>query len=113
MVELWIALFGRSESASVAGICRQFWEADWAQGIARRAIFDVARVRFPIQSQSLIRLLRSMTASGFLDTDPLSTADHGFESADPEVTGSWRPALDALGIAYRDEGPGLVYLLED
>ena len=39
------------------------------------------------------------------------TADHGFEGADPDVTGSWRPALDALGIAYRDEGPGLVYLL--
>ena len=61
--------------------------------------------------------------SSFLDhldrlgvTDEVSivlTADHGFESADPEVTGSWRPALDALGIAYRDEGPGLVYLLED
>ena len=61
--------------------------------------------------------------SSFLDhldrlgvTDEVSimlTADHGFERADPEVTGSWRPALDALGIAYRDEGPGLVYLLED
>jgi len=39
------------------------------------------------------------------------TADHGFEGADQSVTGSWRPALDALGIAYRDEGPGFVYLL--
>lgn len=39
------------------------------------------------------------------------TADHGFEGADQTVTGSWRPALDALGIAYRDEGPGFVYLL--
>ena len=43
----------------------------------------------------------------------LLTADHGFERADPEVTGSWRPALDALGIPYRDEGPGLVYLLDE
>jgi phosphonoacetate hydrolase len=42
----------------------------------------------------------------------LLTADHGFERADPEVAGSWRPALDALGIPYRDEGPGLVYLLD-
>lgn len=39
------------------------------------------------------------------------TADHGFEGSDPEVTGSWRSALDALGIPYRDEGPGLIYLL--
>lgn len=83
LVELWVALFGRSESASVAGICRQFWQADWTQGIARRAILDVARTRFPIQCKPLIRLLRSMTASGFLDTDPLSTADHGFEGESP------------------------------
>jgi phosphonoacetate hydrolase len=39
------------------------------------------------------------------------TADHGFEASDPSVTGSWRPALGALGIPYRDEGPGFVYLL--
>lgn len=38
------------------------------------------------------------------------TADHGFEAADPACTGSWRPALDALGVPYRDEGPGFVYL---
>jgi phosphonoacetate hydrolase len=43
----------------------------------------------------------------------LLTADHGFERADPAVAGSWRPALDALGIPYRDEGPGLVYLLDE
>jgi phosphonoacetate hydrolase len=41
----------------------------------------------------------------------LLTADHGFEGSDPEVTGSWKAALDATGVAYRDEGPGLVYLL--
>lgn len=44
----------------------------------------------------------------------LLTADHGFESADEGVTGSWGPALaaalDPLGIPWRDEGPGLVYL---
>jgi hypothetical protein len=39
------------------------------------------------------------------------TADHGFEGSDPSVTGSWKPALDALDIPYRDEGPGFVYLL--
>ncbi len=45
------------------------------------------------------------------DVAILLTADHGFEGTDPAVTGSWRPALDALGIPYRDEGPGFIYLL--
>ncbi|KAK0198776.1 hypothetical protein F5146DRAFT_1020942 [Armillaria mellea] len=74
-VEVWIALFGRSESRSVAGICSQYWQFDWAYGPARRAIFDVARSRFPIQVRTLVRLARAMTASGFLDTDPLCTPD--------------------------------------
>ncbi|MEP6797683.1 MAG: alkaline phosphatase family protein, partial [Lapillicoccus sp.] len=39
------------------------------------------------------------------------TADHGFEGSDPAVSGSWTAALDALDLPYRDEGPGLVYLL--
>jgi hypothetical protein len=38
------------------------------------------------------------------------TADHGFEGADPSCTGSWRPALESLGVPFRDEGPGFVYL---
>ena len=37
------------------------------------------------------------------------TADHGFEGADPSCLGSWRAALDSLGVPYRDEGPGFVY----
>ncbi|GAB3238161.1 alkaline phosphatase family protein [Kineosporia babensis] len=44
----------------------------------------------------------------------LLTADHGFETADESVTGSWAPALadvcGQLGVTYRDEGPGFVYL---
>lgn len=44
----------------------------------------------------------------------LLTADHGFEAADPQVTGTWQPALheavDPLGTGWRDEGPGFVYL---
>ena len=43
----------------------------------------------------------------------LLTADHGFEGSDPTVNGSWGPALDGLGIPYRDEGPGFIYLLAD
>lgn len=42
----------------------------------------------------------------------LLTADHGFETSDNSVRGSWREALDAVGVPYRDEGPGLVYLLD-
>ena len=41
------------------------------------------------------------------------TADHGFEGSDATVTGSWGPALEALGIPLRDEGPGFIYLLPD
>ncbi|KAI0371460.1 hypothetical protein BV20DRAFT_965197 [Pilatotrama ljubarskyi] len=76
LLEVWVTLFGRSEPQAVAGICRQFWEADWHEGIARRAIVDVSRSRFPVQVKPIVRLLRALTATGFLETDPLSTADH-------------------------------------
>ncbi|KAF5374504.1 hypothetical protein D9615_009133 [Tricholomella constricta] len=65
LVDIWISLFGCSESQSISGICAQYWQADWHNDTARRAIFD-----------PLIRLLRSMTASGFLDYDTLSIASH-------------------------------------
>ncbi|KAF8967477.1 nucleoporin subcomplex protein binding to Pom34-domain-containing protein [Flammula alnicola] len=84
LVEVWIALFGRSESLSVTGICTQFWRLDWHHGIARRAIFDVARSRFPIQVKPLLRLLRAMTGAGFLDTDPLYIADFVQDETIPE-----------------------------
>ncbi|KAG2088377.1 uncharacterized protein F5147DRAFT_789516 [Suillus discolor] len=74
LVEIWIALFGRSECQSIAGICLQFWQSDWRQGLACRAMFDVTRIRLPIHFRPLIRLLRAMTASGFIHTDLLSTA---------------------------------------
>ncbi|MEO7235962.1 MAG: alkaline phosphatase family protein [Lapillicoccus sp.] len=45
------------------------------------------------------------------DVAVVLTADHGFEGADPAVTGTWRPALESLGVPFRDEGPGFVYLL--
>lgn len=40
----------------------------------------------------------------------LLAADHGFEGADETCTGSWRPALESLGVPFRDEAPGFVYL---
>jgi hypothetical protein len=56
--------------------------------------------------------LDQLAATGVLDDVAfLLTADHGFEGADPPVPGSWRPALEALGVPFRDEGPGFVYLL--
>ncbi|NYG06185.1 hypothetical protein BJ986_000672 [Phycicoccus badiiscoriae] len=59
----------------------------------------------------LVAFLDHLEGLGVMDEVTfVLTADHGFESADPGVTGSWKPALDALGIAYRDEGPGFVYL---
>jgi hypothetical protein len=48
------------------------------------------------------------------DTVFLLTADHGFETASEQVRGTWAPsltaALDPLGVAWRDEGPGFLYL---
>ena len=76
LVDVWIALFGRSESLSVAGICTQFWQSDWNHGISRRSIFDVASLRFPVHVKPLLRLLRAMTGVGFLDTDPIYTAEY-------------------------------------
>ncbi|MFN8157449.1 MAG: alkaline phosphatase family protein [Candidatus Nanopelagicales bacterium] len=60
-------------------------------------------------------LLDHLESIGILDrTLLLLTADHGFETADETVTGSWTPALhaalDPLGTAWRDEGPGFLYL---
>ncbi|KAF9553540.1 hypothetical protein CPC08DRAFT_673179 [Agrocybe pediades] len=75
LVDVWIALFGRSETRAVAGICTQFWQVDWPTSTARRSVLEVARTRFPILVQPLLRLLRAMTGMGFLDTDPLHTPD--------------------------------------
>jgi arylsulfatase A-like enzyme len=56
--------------------------------------------------------LDHLSALGVLDDVAfVLTADHGFETADPTVTGSWRPALESLGVPFRDEGPGFVYFL--
>ncbi|KAI0315383.1 hypothetical protein OF83DRAFT_1132303 [Amylostereum chailletii] len=76
-VEVWITLFGRGESQSVAGICQQFWLHDTLQSPARRAIFDVTRSRFPVHFRPLVRLLNAMTGSGFTDADPLASMGHG------------------------------------
>jgi hypothetical protein len=63
----------------------------------------------------LVRLLDHLEAQGVLDeTLILLTADHGFETADESIRGSWQPALhtalDPLEISWRDDGPGFLYL---
>ncbi|KAL1740204.1 nucleoporin subcomplex protein binding to Pom34-domain-containing protein, partial [Schizophyllum fasciatum] len=73
LVDIWVALFGRSEMDSVFLLCHQYWHMDWHHGLSRRAIFDVARARFPVDFVPLPRLCRAMSACGFLDTDPLAT----------------------------------------
>ncbi|KAA1466701.1 hypothetical protein DENSPDRAFT_811950 [Dentipellis sp. KUC8613] len=84
LVEVWVSLFGRSESQTVLGLCQQFWEYDFQVSSGRRAILDVARVRFPVQFRPLIRLLRALSGTGFMNTDPLSDVDHN-RQLDPQV----------------------------
>ncbi|PCH40742.1 hypothetical protein WOLCODRAFT_99195 [Wolfiporia cocos MD-104 SS10] len=84
LVEVWIAYYGRSEVSSISAICQQFWESDYAEGHARRAILDVARTRFPVQFRPLTRLLRSLTATGFMGSDPSSATSHTNIADTPE-----------------------------
>ena len=75
--------------------------------IARDALADADR--------RLVVFLDHLDTLGVTDeVTVVLTADHGFEGADPARTGSWTPALraalDPLGIGWRDEGPGFVYL---
>jgi nuclear pore complex protein Nup188 len=87
---VWIALFGRSEAHIIRGITRQFWSYDMHIGRNRRAILDVARSRFPIQFRPLVRLLRSLSGAGFLDTDPLSSGQHHWPDVYEEGEGGDR-----------------------
>ncbi|WP_177180240.1 alkaline phosphatase family protein [Pedococcus cremeus] len=72
---------------------------------------EMARDSLRQADRRLVAFLDHLDGLGVADEVTfLLTADHGFEGADQTVTGSWAPALDALGIPYRDEGPGFVYL---
>ncbi|MBK8757147.1 MAG: alkaline phosphatase family protein [Actinomycetales bacterium] len=71
---------------------------------------EAARAALRQSDARLGVMLADLERLGMLDEMAvILTADHGFEGADPQVTGSWRSALDALGVPYRDEGPGFVY----
>jgi phosphonoacetate hydrolase len=75
---------------------------------------DIARDSLRDADSRLVSFLDHLDGLGVTDQVTfLLTADHGFEGSDPTVTGSWRPALERLGIPFRDEGPGFIYLLPD
>ena len=72
---------------------------------------EMARDSLLQSDARLVTFLDHLDAIGMTEEVTfLLTADHGFEGSDPDVTGSWTAALDAVGVPYRDEGPGLVYL---
>ncbi|EPQ58881.1 hypothetical protein GLOTRDRAFT_69872 [Gloeophyllum trabeum ATCC 11539] len=83
-VEVWIALFGRSETEAVAGLCRQYWNSDRIKSASRAAVLDVARVQFPVRPCTVLRILRALTAFGYMDTDPLSNGNRIDEDLTPE-----------------------------
>jgi phosphonoacetate hydrolase len=75
---------------------------------------DIARDSLRDADSRLMSFLDHLDDLGITDQVTfLFTADHGFEGSDPAVTGSWRPALERLGIPFRDEGPGFIYLVPD
>lgn len=76
---------------------------------------EIARASLRDSDRRLQAFLAHLDGLGVTDDVTfLLTADHGFEGADESVTGSWAPALaevlEPLGVTFRDEGPGLVYL---
>jgi phosphonoacetate hydrolase len=75
---------------------------------------NIARDSLRDCDSRLVAFLEHLDGLGITDQVTfLLTADHGFEGSDPAVTGSWRPAVERLGIPFRDEGPGFIYLLPD
>jgi len=75
----------------------------------------IARDSFRDADRRLSAFLDHLDRLGVTDDVTfLLTADHGFEGADESRTGSWQPALhdalDPIGVGWRDEGPGLLYL---
>ncbi len=72
---------------------------------------DMARKSLRQADARLGTFLDALAQRGELDEVAfLLTADHGFEGAVPPVEGSWREALESVGVPYRDEGPGFVYI---
>jgi hypothetical protein len=59
----------------------------------------------------IAEMLAAVERAGVFDrTAFFIVADHGMEESDPSCTGSWAEALDASGVAHRDEAYGFVYV---
>lgn len=84
LMEVWILLFGSGEWAAVAPLCAEFWQFDSKlESSSRRALLEIARDRFPVQSRPLIRILRSLTATG--DFRGLEGFEHSAELKDNRI----------------------------
>lgn len=65
LMETFIMLFGAGEHISVAPLCAEFWQVDaQLESSNRRALLEIGRDRFPVQARPLVRILRSLTATG-------------------------------------------------
>lgn len=108
MLELWTSLESAPTLTWWAGVVSN---AGHHAGGPRS---DIARDSLRDSDSRLVSFLDHL--DGLEITDQVTfllTAEHGFEGSDAAVTGSWGPALENLGIPFRDEGPGFIYLLPD
>ncbi|KAH7343763.1 nucleoporin subcomplex protein binding to Pom34-domain-containing protein [Rhizoctonia solani] len=58
------ALFGSGERNIAASLCHKYWTEDWVASTKRQQLLQVAALRFPVQPQPLVRLLRALSGNG-------------------------------------------------
>lgn len=110
-----VGLFSASDPAELPAVA---WWSQYTTDAAHHAggpRSGIATEGLKDCDQRLGAFLDHLENRGILDDCLfLLTADHGFETARDDVQGEWgtalREALDPLGVEFRDEGPGFVYL---
>ncbi len=110
-----VGLFSASDPAELPAVV---WWSQYTTDAAHHAggpRSGIATEGLKDCDQRLGAFLDHLEQRGILDDCLfLLTADHGFETARDDVRGEWgsalHAALDPLGIPFRDEGPGFVYL---
>lgn len=71
---------------------------------------EIAHASLRDTDARLGHIMEAVERAGVADaTAWFLVADHGMEENDPDVNGDWGPALDATGVAYRDEAYGFIY----